>query len=70
MEIPFMEPHATTPVFLGQMQSTYGRNTGGVQWRDKDVKGVDVRIAEETSADSETWHTLEVVGCMVFSRSP
>ena len=69
MEIPFLEPHANGPVFLGQMQSTYGRNTAGVQWRDKDVEGVEVRIAEETSRDRETKHASEVVGFMVFSAA-
>jgi hypothetical protein len=69
MEIPFMEPHATTPVFLGQMQSTYGRNPAGVQWQGKDTGGVEVRISEETSRDRETKHASEVVGFMVFSAA-
>jgi hypothetical protein len=68
-EIPFFEPHATAPVFLAQMQSTYGRNTAGVQWRSKDAEAVEVRIAEETSRDREIRHALEVVGFMAFSAA-
>jgi hypothetical protein len=68
MEIPFMEPHASAPVFIGQMQSHYGGDTAGVQWRGKDNEGVEVRIAEETSRDRETIHNTEVVGFLGFSK--
>jgi hypothetical protein len=52
------------------MQSAYGKDTADLQWRSKDSRGVEVRIAEETSKDSETKHTTEVVGYMVFSPTP
>jgi hypothetical protein len=70
MDIAFSEPHPSAPVFLGQMQSAYGKDTADLQWRAKDSQGVEVRIAEETSKDSETNHTAEVVGYMVFSTAP
>lgn len=70
MDIAFSEPHPSAPVFLGQMQSAYGKDTADLQWRAKDSHGVEVRIAEETSKDSETNHTTEVVGYMVFSKTP
>ena len=70
IDIAFNEPHDSTPVFLGQMQSAYGKDTADLQWRSKDSRGVEVRIAEETSKDSETKHTTEVVGYMVFSPTP
>jgi hypothetical protein len=69
-DISFSMPHAAAPVFLGQMQSAYGKDTADLQWRAKDSQGVEVRIAEETSKDSETNHTTEVVGYMVFSTVP
>ncbi len=69
-DIAFTEPHASVPVFLGQMQSTYGKDTADLQWRAKDPQGVEVRIAEETSRDSETSHAAEIVGYMVFSTAP
>lgn len=69
-DILFTEPHAVAPVFLGQMQSAYGKDTAALRWRVKDSEGVEVKIAEETSRDSETSHTTEVVGYMAFSATP
>jgi hypothetical protein len=69
-EVLFSEPHASAPVFLGQMQSTNGKDTASLRWRNKDAEGVEVRVAEETSLDSETNHAAEVVGYLVFSQAP
>jgi hypothetical protein len=69
-EVLFAEPHVSAPVFLAQMQSFNGRDTANVRWRNKDPEGVQVRIAEETSLDSETKHVAEVVGYLVFSPAP
>ena len=69
-EVPFSEPHTSAPVFLGQMQSTNGKDTASLRWRNKDAEGVEVRVAEETSLDSETNHVAEVVGYLVFSPAP
>jgi hypothetical protein len=69
-DILFTEPHAAAPVFLGQMQSAYGKDTADLRWRAKSAEGVEVKIAEETSRDSETTHTTEVVGYMAFSAIP
>ena len=68
-EIAFSEPHAAPPVFLGKMQSAYGKDTADLQWQAKDEDGIKVRIAEEISLDSETKHTVEVVGYMAFSAT-
>lgn len=68
-DIGFTESHATAPVFLGKMQSAYGKDTADLRWRAKDAAGVEVKIAEETSRDSETTHTTEVVGYMAFSAT-
>ena len=40
-----------------------------MRWRAKDAAGVEVKIAEETSRDSETTHKTEVVGYMAFSAT-
>ncbi len=69
-EIAFSEPHAAPPVFLGKIQSAYGKDTADLQWQAKDPEGIQVRIAEEISLDSETKHTAEVVGYMAFSATP
>ena len=68
--IEFSEPHAAPPVFLGKIQSAYGKDTADLQWQAKDPEGIQVRIAEEISLDSETKHTAEVVGYMAFSATP
>ncbi|OEU84091.1 MAG: hypothetical protein BA873_07935 [Desulfobulbaceae bacterium C00003063] len=57
------------PVFLADMQTTDGGDTANVRWQDKDPYGVDVKIVEEQSGDSETSHTTEVVGYMLFLRT-
>ena len=57
------------PVFLADMQTTDGGDTANVRWQDKDPYGVDVKIVEEQSGDSETSHTTEVVGYMVLSTT-
>jgi hypothetical protein len=59
-DILFTPPPATAPVFLGQMQTAYGKNSAGVE----------IRIAEETSYDAEIQHNPEVVGYMVFAPLP
>ncbi len=69
-EISFSEPHAAPPVFLGKMQSAYGKDPADLQWKAKDHEGIMVRVAEEISLDSETKHTAEVVGYMAFSATP
>jgi hypothetical protein len=69
-DIVFSETHAAAPVFLGQMQSAYGKDTADLRWRAKDMEGAEVGIAEETSRDSETKHATEVVGYMAFSATP
>jgi hypothetical protein len=63
----FTQPHTAEPVFLVQMQSIFGGNPANVTWRNKDIEGVEVSIAEETSLDAEKRHTMEILGFMAFS---
>ena len=56
------------PVFLADMQTTDGWDTANLRWQNKDFYAIDVKIAEERSRDSETYHTTEVVGYMVFDK--
>ncbi|MDL1964172.1 MAG: fibronectin type III domain-containing protein, partial [Deltaproteobacteria bacterium] len=56
-----------TPVFLADMQTTNGSDTANVRWQNKDFYGIDIKITEEQSHDSEIKHTTEVVGYMVFA---
>ena len=52
----FMNP----PVFLADMQTTNGRDTANLRWQDKDYYAIDIKIAEEQSLDSETYHTISL----------
>jgi len=58
-----------TPVFLADMQTTNGSDTANVRWQNKDFYGIDIKITEEQSHDSEIKHTTEVVGYMVFAKT-
>jgi hypothetical protein len=37
-----------------------------LRWDNKDLTGVDVKVEEEQSRDSETDHSTEVVGYLVI----
>jgi len=49
------------------MQTTDGTDTAALRWQSRDLFGVEVKAEEERSLDSETGHTTEVVGYVVFS---
>ena len=66
--IVYNETFTNPPVFLADMQTTDGKDTANLRWQDKDFYGIDVKIAEEQSRNSETNHTTEVVGYMVFAK--
>ena len=61
-DVPFMSP----PVFLAGMQTTDGSDTAAVRWQSKQATGVEVKVEEEQSRDTETKHTTEAIGYMVF----
>lgn len=65
--IVYNETFINPPVFLADMQTTDGGDTANLRRQNKDFYGIDIKIAEEQSLDSETYHTTEVVGYMVFS---
>jgi len=49
------------------MQTSDGMDTAALRWRDKDTIGVEVKIEEEQSLDTEMAHITEMVGYMVFA---
>ena len=57
----------TSPVFLADMQTTNGMDPANLRWQNKDFNGIDIKITEEQSRNSEIGHTTEVVGYMVFA---
>ena len=65
--IDFPELFNQAPVFIADMQTCDGKDTASLRWDNKDLYGVDVKIEEEKSRDSEIRHTSEIVGYMAFS---
>jgi hypothetical protein len=49
------------------MQTTRGKDTANIRWNNIDLNSVDIKISEEQSKDTETRHTKEAVGYMLFS---
>jgi hypothetical protein len=64
--IVYNETFMATPVFLADMQTTDGGDTANLRWQNKDFYGIDIKITEEQSRDSEMNHTTEVVGYMIL----
>ncbi|WP_435360171.1 S8 family serine peptidase [Haloarchaeobius sp. DFWS5] len=67
--IDFGDSLGATPVFLAAQQTTDGGDTAGLRYRNFGGSGVDVKVEEGKSADSEVRHTTEVVGYAVFERA-
>ena len=65
--IEFEQPFGRVPFFLADMQTTDGGDTANVRWQNKNNSSVEVQIDEEQSKNSETGHTTEVVGYIVFA---
>ena len=65
----FYEPFTGPPVFVADMQTTDGGDTAAVRWQNKQTGGVEVKVEEEQSKDTETNHTTEVIGYMVFEAA-
>lgn len=57
------------PALLGSMQSTDGGDPAALRWQNKDEYGAEIKVEEEQSQDSETGHTTETVGYMLFSAN-
>ena len=51
------------------MQTYYGTDTANLRYRNLTGTGVDIKVEEEQSRDTETAHTSETVGYAVFERS-
>lgn len=65
--IDFTAAFADSPVLVAEMQTADGLDTANLRRQAKTSSGVEVRVAEEQSKDSETNHTTEVVGYLVLS---
>jgi PKD repeat protein len=65
--LAFREDFTAIPVFLADMQTTHGGNPASLRWANKGFSGVDVKVAEEQSADREMGHMTEVVGYLALA---
>jgi hypothetical protein len=65
--IQFQELFLDIPIFLADMQTVDGGDTANLRWANKDLLGVDVKVAEEQSSNTETGHTSEEVGYILLS---
>ena len=65
--LAFTEPFQAAPNLIADMQTTGGIDTANLRHSGLTADGVQVRVAEERSKDSETSHTTEIVGFMAFS---
>lgn len=66
--IGFTAPFVDPPVFISDMQTRDGGDTANVRWHNKNSHGVEIRIAEEQSLNSETYHTTEIVGYLAIEK--
>ena len=64
--IEFEQSFTSAPNLLADMQTTDGKDTANIRWQNKTNGSVEVQIDEEQSKGTETRHTTEVVGYMVF----
>lgn len=58
------------PALLADMQTTNGGDTAGLRYSSKNCIQSELKVEEEQSKDSETWHTTETVGIMAFEENP
>ncbi|WP_423746979.1 hypothetical protein V5735_20290 (plasmid) [Haladaptatus sp. SPP-AMP-3] len=57
------------PKFIGGMQTFKGPDTASLRYRNLTGTGVEVKIEEEQSVDTEVWHASETIGYAVFENS-
>jgi len=67
--LSFYEPFTSPPVFVAGMQTTDGGDTATVRCQNKQTDGIDIKVEEEQSRDTEMNHTTEVIGYMVFEAN-
>lgn len=67
-EASFRNTYSHTPRLVADLQTRNGPDTSELRYRHLDKKGVDFRVEEEQSLDTETNHTTERVGYVVFGQ--
>ena len=67
--VPFQQDFAQAPVFLADMQTNNNSDTAALRARGADTTGVQLKVEEEQSKDTETTHPEETVGYLAFDQS-
>jgi hypothetical protein len=63
----FGQSFAQNPAFVAAMQTNDGANPATLRYQSLTTSGVQVKVEEEQSTDSETNHTTERVGYLAFA---
>jgi len=66
--LAFPSAQESAPLILADMQSTDGGDTSALRMQNLTAKGVDLRVEEEQSKDSEVSHTTETVGYIALNQ--
>ena len=66
----FAAAFTAAPAFVAAMQTTSGGDTATLRYRNLMQSGVELKVEEEQSKDSETKHGLESVGYLAFTVGP
>lgn len=66
--VSFTQSFMNSPLFMANMQTKNGANPATLRWLSRDSNGLEMFLHEEESADSETIHVPEAVGCLIMKK--
>ena len=66
---PFQQDFAQTPIFLADMQTNNNSDTASLRADNAAPTGVQLKVEEEQSKDTETTHPEETVGYLAFDQT-
>lgn len=64
--LPYIVSYSAVPALLADMQTTNGIDTANIRWQNRDKYGVEIKVSEEASKDSEINHTCENIGYILL----
>lgn len=67
--VPFQQPFAQAPLFLADMQTNNNSDTAALRADNAAPTGVQLKVEEEQSKDTETTHPEETVGYLAFDQT-
>ena len=66
--VPFQQPSAQAPLFLADMQTNNNSDTAALRADNATPTGVQLKVEEEQSKDTETTHQRETLGYLAFEK--